>query len=315
MTEPYRVEWQRADSPRGRMRGRLSVPGLEPGLPVSRWDSGEDGPHLLITAGVHGGEYVGIEAARQFAATLDRTPLTRGTVTLVHLANPPAFYAKRQYVVPEDGKNLNRVFPGRPDGSLAERIAHGVMTLARGASHWIDLHSGDLHEALMPFVLYPADGPTREASRRMAEVYGISVLVESGAIEGGTYQAAAASGINAILPESGQMGQLEADAVARHHRGLESVCRLLGLLSGEPLELPIATYTRNTWTRSPRDGLHLPRLEVGQPVTAGQVGAVITDEYGDEVATVSVPHDGVVLFRASSLAICRDDPLFAVIAP
>jgi predicted deacylase len=303
------------DAAAGRRRGRLAVDGLGRGLPVVRMERGS-GPHLVVTAGVHGGEYCGIEGAHAFLAAIPPEGL-HGTVTVLPLANPPAFYAKRQYVVPDDGVNLNRVFPGRADGSIAHRIAHAVMTVARSATHWVDLHSGDLHEALLPFVIYSPEGPPAVAAeaRRMATAYGIPVLVESGAIGGGTYQAAAQAGIPAILPESGQFGQVDPVSVARHRDGLLNVSRTLGLVSGDPTVAPTTTYRQNTWVRSPIDALQRPALRVGEPVRAGQVGTVLLDEYGDIVDTIRVPHDGIILFHATSLAINRDDPLFAVIAP
>lgn len=310
--------WRPTDEqPRGtRVRGRLPVPGLPEGIPVTRVRGIEPGPALLVTAGVHGGEYCGIEAAIQFARALDPAGLC-GEATVLALVNRPAFYAKRQYVVPEDGLNVNRVFPGRPDGSLAERLAHAVMTVAATAQHWVDLHSGDLHEALWPFVIYSPDGPARVArtASRMAEAYGIPVLVESPVLAGGTYQAATRAGIAAILAESGQMGQLEPAGVARHVAGLQNVCRVLGLINEPAQVFDTTTYTQHLWVRSPREALQHPQVRVGQAVQAGEPGSVLTDEFGDVLDRVAVPHDGRVLFHATSLAINADDPLFAVVAP
>ena len=69
------------------------------------------GKTLVVTAGVHGCEYVGIQALRRLAADLDPARLS-GNVILLPLANPSAFYAGAKQVVPEDGVNLNRAFPG-----------------------------------------------------------------------------------------------------------------------------------------------------------------------------------------------------------
>ncbi len=310
--------WQPSDTQaRGtRVRGRLPVPGLPGGIPVTRVRGLEAGPSLLVTAGVHGGEYCGIDAAMQFAKGLDPSGLC-GDVTVLALVNRPSFYAKRQYVVPEDGLNVNRVFPGRPDGSLAERLAYAVMTVAATAQHWVDLHSGDLHEALWPFVIYSPDGPPTlaQTARRMAEAYGIPVLVESPALAGGTYQAGTRAGIAAILAESGQMGQLEPASVTRHVTGLQNVYRVLGLAQEPAQVFETTTYTQNLWVRSPREALQHPQVRVGQAVQAGEAGAILTDEFGDVLDRIAVPHDGRVLFHATSLAINADDPLFAVVAP
>jgi predicted deacylase len=309
------VVWE-ANGEGGRQLGRLPVAGWSRSLPVIRVDSARPGPHLLVTAGVHGGEYCGIEGAHAFLAALSPDRL-HGRVTVLPLCNPPAFYAKRQYVVPDDGVNLNRVFPGREDGTLAERLAHAIMTLARTATHWVDLHSGDLHEALLPFVIYSPEGPpaVAEEARRMALAYGIPVVVESASIGGGTYQAAAQAQIPAILPESGQTGLVDPESVARHRDGLLNLCRVIGLLQEPPVEFSSMTYRQNIWVRAPYDALQRPVIRVGEQVRAGQPGAVLLDEYGRERECIPVPHDGVVLFHATSLAITQDDPLFAVAAP
>lgn len=302
--------------PELRQRGSIPIPDADFTVPFIHITGAAPGPALLVTGGVHGGEYCGIQAALDFANQVNPAALA-GHLTVVPLANPPAFYAKEQYVVPEDGKNLNRAFPGNPDGTLAERMAYALMRVATAHEYWVDLHSGDLHEALLPFVIYSPNGPAAVAAeaRRMATAYGIPVLVESASIAGGSYAAAAEAGIAAILPESGQMGQVDAGSIARHREGLKRVCQALAMLPGQPPAFGHTVHTQSMWTHAPQSGLHYPLLEVGQVVAAGQPGAVVRDAYGDVRATVLVPHDGRVLFRATSLAIAQGDPLFAVIAP
>jgi hypothetical protein len=115
-----------------------------------------DGPHLTVIAGVHGTEYTSIAAARELIAELRPAELS-GTVTVAPLINLPAFWARSPFVVPLDGQNLNRSFPGDPRGSAAGRIAAAVTErLIKGSDYLIDLHAGDLPEALEPFVFYDA---------------------------------------------------------------------------------------------------------------------------------------------------------------
>ena len=304
----------------GTERGYLDVDGTAVKIPYTRVEGRQAGPHLLVTGGVHGGEYPGIEAAIRFASMLDPRTL-RGGVTIIHMANPPAFYGKSQYVVRLDGKNLNREFPGSARGTVSQRMAYAVFQLARHADAWVDLHGGDIHEALVPFVIYsPLGNPAvAERSRSMAHAYGISVLVESASLEGGSYATASLNGIAAILAESGQMGQLDEAAVQRHLDGLFRVLHLLGMLDHPGLsEIPPDShrvYTRNLWVHAPVGGLHYPAVRVGDEVRKGQIGARIQNEWGEVVAEMAAPSDGRVLFQATSLAITPGDPLFAVVAP
>src|SRR5580692_11183282 len=101
-----------------------------------------EGPHLTVIAGVHGTEYASIAAARELLAELRPARLS-GTVTVAPLINLPAFWARTPFVVPLDGKNLNRSFPGDANGSAAERIAAAVTErLIKGSDYVIDLHAG-----------------------------------------------------------------------------------------------------------------------------------------------------------------------------
>ncbi len=135
-------------------RGWLPVPGTAIKLPLTVICGAQPGKTLLVTAGVHGGEYPGIESAIQLARSLDPADLS-GNVIVAPIVSPTAFQARLQYRVPEDGQNLNRQFPGKAHGTTSQRIAACVMSeLAAHADTWVDLHGGDIHEELEPFTIY-----------------------------------------------------------------------------------------------------------------------------------------------------------------
>src|SRR5512136_1980015 len=91
-------------------------------IPISVAQGTRPGPVLALTAGVHGMEYPPVLALQRLRATLDARDLA-GTIIMVHVANMPSFLGRTIYYSPIDGKNLNRVFPGKPDGTISERIA------------------------------------------------------------------------------------------------------------------------------------------------------------------------------------------------
>ena len=128
-------------------------------------------------------------------------------------------------MVPLDGKNLNRSFPGDARGSAAERIAAAVTEeLIKGSDYVIDLHAGDLPEALEPFVFYDAS-PVERQARELALAYGLGHMVRQSSdgrtVAGSTSAAAADLGIPSFTAESGECGILARDAVDRHLRGLQ----------------------------------------------------------------------------------------------
>ncbi len=212
-------------------RRTLDLAGID--VPVVELAGTQDGPHLTVIAGVHGCEYASIAGVRQWSAGLAARDL-RGRVTVVPVLNMPAFTARSPFVVPEDGKNLNRCFPGDPAGTLAERLAHATFTqLIEGSDALVDAHCGDLPEALEPFALYEA-GPAQDQALALAVGYGLGYVIrqEAGpgrAVGGTTSAAAAAAGIPAITAEAGGCGLVEQAAVELHVRGLDRVLGVLGM--------------------------------------------------------------------------------------
>ena len=222
-----------------------------------------DGPRLCVLAGVHGCEYSGIAAVGRFMRTLDTDALS-GTVVAVPIVSPAMFAGRAAFLSPADGKNPNRCFPGDPDGTYSEQLAHHVFTeLIAPSDALVDVHGGDLVEALEPFTLHD-ESPVGDRARAMAVAYGLPYVVcpepDGTSIGGTTSEAAAAAGIPAITPEAGGCGLLEDDAIAAHVRGLENVLRVLGMLPGE-VEPPDAAA-------APRPPLHLAAGEGRRLVAA-----------------------------------------------
>jgi predicted deacylase len=291
------------------------VPGTQIRLPLTLIHGVRPGKTLLVTGGIHGGEYPGIEAAIQLARTLDPAMMS-GSAMVVSIANPTAFQARMQYHVPEDGLNLNRQFPGRAIGTVSQRLAACLMSvLVSSADAWVDLHGGDIHEDLVPFTIYSGSAApeARDESARLAAAYGISYLVETDSVRGATYGAAAAAGIPGILAEAGGVGQLDPEAVAIHCRGLQNVLRALEILPGaaEPTEPTILLRTFQVVT-SEQAGCWYAAVQVGETVTEGQPIGQLRDYFGDTLAQVLAPISGVVLYRVTSLAVDQGDPLVGI---
>jgi predicted deacylase len=96
-------------------------------IPITVFHGASNGPVLALTMGVHGYEYPPILAGQELLSRIDAAQL-KGTVIVVRLAHVEAFENRVPYVNPHDRKNLNRVFPGRADGTQSERIAWALTT-------------------------------------------------------------------------------------------------------------------------------------------------------------------------------------------
>lgn len=304
-------------APGTKATGYLDVPGTPIRMPVTVVNGGTPGPRLSITAGVHGGEYPGIEAAIRTAAALDPKEV-RGQVVIVHIVDVPSFQGRNIYICPLDGKNPNRVFPGNPDGTASERLAHTLFTeVIASGQFYVDLHGGDINEALLPFTILLDSGAADvdAAALDLARVYGIRYVVR-GRVSGGTYSAAAQRRIPAILTEAGGQGLLQRDALEIHLRGLRNVLRHLKITPGapEPVE-PITELTEMHWVRSAHTGLFYPEIAPGDRVTKGQRVGETRDYFGASLAEITAPATGVVLFTVTTPATNPSDPMFAVGAP
>ena len=288
-------------------------------VPVIEVTSDAPGPRLSVIAGVHGCEYASMAGVRRWVSGLPGRSL-RGTVKVVPVVNLPAFRARSPFIVPEDGKNLNRCFPGSPDGTLAERLAFAVFDqVITGSDAVVDVHAGDLVEALEPFVMYDG-GPAEDFARGLAAAYGIRYVVRQApgpgqTVAGSSSAAAAAACIPAITAEAGGCGLVTEAAVAAHVRGLDGVLRYLEMSPGGPApSTPTPVYlNRFIWPRTAAAGWWEPAVRVGEEVSAGQVlGTVSTIDGGAVLETVTATAGGVILFVTSSPAVAADGLLLGL---
>lgn len=286
---------------------RSSAPALA-GLewPVFEASGASDRPRACLLAGVHGCEYSSIAAVVAFMRALDVSELL-GSIVAVPIVSPTSFWARSPFVVPEDGRNLNRAFPGDPNGSFTDVLAHHVFSeFVTGSDVLIDLHGGDMVEALEPFALYDDSG-VRQRSERLARAFGLRYVVcdTTDTLGGTTSAAAAAAGIASFIAEAGGRGLLERTEVERHGRGLRSALRAADVLDGEP-DPPLQgqqLVERFLWLRTTAGGWWQPAVEVGEIVAAGERLGTVLDGFGEVIDTITAPETGVPLFLTSSPAV------------
>lgn len=271
------------------------------------------GPAVLITAGIHGSEYPAIDAAVRLGALLDPHSM-RGQVLVLPLMNPGAFWQRAAYVVPEDGQNLNRAFPGKADGSFSERLAWQLVQKAiRHADAYIDMHGGDMPEALVPFSIYQASGDAAvdAKSDSMACAFGSSSLLvqrhRTDSLSGMTIGAAAALGIPAIIAEDGGAGLYDAAIAKTMVSGAQNVLRSLDVLTDAPATfISPDRYAGFLWPRSRLAGFFRPSVSVGDSVAVGDTIGILNDFFGQETETIIAEAAGRILFLVTSPAISEN---------
>lgn len=293
-------------------------------IPVTTIRGAEPGPVLALIAGNHGYEYPPILALQQFRNRLDPRKL-RGTVVLVHVANMPSFLGRTIYFSPVDGKNLNRVYPGRSDGTVSERIAFAITNeVIEKSDYVLDLHCGDGNESLRPYVYQTVTGDEKMDSdiARLTRAFGIDhILIDRGRPTDPARSlycstTAITRGKPAVTVESGFLGTSDPACVEIIVRGIEGVLFELNMLDSGPAPLATAIYLDPSEVlASPETGILYPHVQRDQTVSKGAVLAHITDFFGKQIAEVQAPFDGVVLYIVATPPITRGQPVACIGAP
>jgi len=272
-------------------------------FPVGEICGAEDGPTLALVAGVHGSEFCGTQAVIEVFRKTDPAKL-KGKLIAVPIYNLPAFLNHAGFVVPLDGKNPMRTFPGRTDGTFSEVMAYHFLNylLDSKPDFLIELHGGDIPEALVPYIMAVTTGnPALDARiKTLAEVYNISWVIHADASKpmtgpGSMYRNMAANGVPAILTESGQQGILDFDYVKIHETGITNVMKKMGMIEGDPvLTEKIMNMENGCAVRCEKPGLWYPFVKLRQMVKKDEKIGEIREIFGDLIADVRSPMDGIV---------------------
>ena len=127
-------------------------------IPVAVAHGTKPGPVLALLAGAHGTEYASIIALEKLIGEIDATQLS-GTVIILPLVNVPSFVKVVPHLNPTDGKNMNRMYPGKADGTQTDRASYLITTqVVEQADHVIDFHGGDIDESLRPYAYWNKTG-------------------------------------------------------------------------------------------------------------------------------------------------------------
>lgn len=287
-------------------------------VPFSIIHGAKPGPVLALIAGVHGQEYTPVLALQRLRTAIDPATLA-GTVIMVHVANMPSYTGRTIYYSPADRKNLNRVFPGRADGTLSERIADRITReVIDRATHVVDLHAGDGNESLRPYVYWITTGAPEvaEIGRKMALASGFDHIV----IDRGRPTDAAKSvylsntailrGKPALTVESGFLAVSDEPSIARLERAVAGWLKLLGMRATGPDPVEHAVWIDRSEVLTSRfTGIWYPLVERGHTVAQGTIVGRITDFFGKTLQEIRAPLAGAVLYVVGTPAMNEGEPV------
>lgn len=289
--------------------------GLRVSVPLVLMAGVRPGPRLYLGAGIHGDEVTAVGIAGAVLAQVRPEDLA-GSIVCVPVQNPLALHADHRLALSHYLKSpLDQApadpwsaFPGNPDGSLAERLAHQLFALITACDYAIDMHTPTRGGRYVPVCILPPAGLGTAARRaeELAVAFGSGHVMKTDAgmyVRDGILSVEATRrGVAAFTFETGEGGRLEAELVAAGARCVRNALRHLGMLSGEP-EPPARTLRMRAFrgVRSTRGGLLFTDVPLGSMVRRGQPLARIVSVWGDEVEAIAAPADGLFV-RATTLS-------------
>ncbi|MGH7072310.1 MAG: succinylglutamate desuccinylase/aspartoacylase family protein [Acetobacteraceae bacterium] len=281
-----------ARSERGKItRGYVEL-GAYPDAPVTSAvmiATGErDGPTLWVQAGIHGPEVVGQLAIHRFLAVLDLAALS-GRIVFLMIANPLGFRGYNR-LTPQDGANLNRIFPGHASGSVSEQLAHRLLTLSVATGDvMLDLHSGgDL--TITPFYVIYRKGLGEASTRSATFSRAVGSRLQWGSdeswLDGAAFTHFTRAGKPALVVESGGGARVRDEDIANLHGSITGLCQAVEMLPGAPLQAQNVRYGGNAvHLKATAGGFWQPLVSPGDDVSQGQPLGRIVDIFGDVVET------------------------------
>src|SRR5688572_6191574 len=290
-------------------------------IPITIVNGAAPGPVLALIAGTHGMEYVPIIALQRMRDAIDARTL-RGTIVMVHVANMPSFLGRTIYYSPVDGKNLNRVYPGKADGTISERIADVITReVITRATHVIDLRCGDGNESLRPYSYWITTGDPKvaQAGRAMALAFGLDHIVvdrerpvdPKASIY--TSNTAITRGKPALTTETGALAAVDEASIGMVERGVAGLMKHLGMRpeGPAPVSAPIL-LERSEVLRAAVTGIFYAEIERGHTVAKGTRLGYITDFHGRTIEEVRAPFDGEVLYVVATPPVSKGEPVAMV---
>ncbi|WPR77183.1 M14 family metallopeptidase [Algoriphagus sp. NG3] len=282
----------------------------------------EQGPTFTVLAGIHGFEYPPILAVQRILKTIDPWQL-KGSLIIVPVASEASFYGRSVFIHPKDGKNLNRVFPGKAQGSATEKIAAFISREIIPISDvFLDIHGGDAGEDLLPFVCYyeRKDAPAQvELAKRLTIAAGFEYnVIYPYALKAGqpseyAFKEAVQQGKTALSIEAGKLGSTDSEDIEIIEKGIWNMLREMKMISGT-----VQKDVDQKWIYSPNymkasnSGIFYSTIKAGDQVSKGEYLGSITTVFGEVIQEIHSEYEGIVLYKIGSPPVNRGETMFCI---
>ncbi len=279
-------------------------------MPVHVIHGNKEGPRMFVSAAIHGDEIIGTEIIRRLMK-LKKINKLRGTLIAVPVVNVYGFLQQSRYS--PDRRDLNRFFPGSEKGSLTSQLADiFIDEIVNNSTHGIDLHAGSNHRTNLPQIRADIDNPE---TLRLAEAFGVPVIINASIRDGSLRQAVAEKGIPFLLYEAGEALRFDEVAIRAGTRGIISVMEIIGMLRPsrarkKAIEPLIADAT--TWIRAPASGILHMDVPLGAKVGKNKKIGEIADPFGSHEVAIESPVSGMVIGRLNLPLVHQGDAVIHI---
>lgn len=280
-------------------------------IPIIIKRSKIDGPTVLFTAGIHGDEINGIEIVRQLITKKINNPKI-GTIICIPIINMFGYInMSRQF---PDGRDLNRVFPGRKSGSLASRFAYHILTeIMPLVDYAIDFHAGGASRFNAPQIRL---APNQPELKQLADVFNAPFTLFSKNISGSFRNSSQKLNVKMLLFEGGKSLDINTEVADLGTEGVKRVLSFLGMLDPKLLVLNTTSnsiyISKSTWVRAQFSGLLHDHNKIGSFVKKGEILATITDPFGNFEQKVKAPNDGYIINANHAPIVYQGDAIFHI---
>ncbi|TPN87645.1 succinylglutamate desuccinylase/aspartoacylase family protein [Aquimarina algicola] len=280
-------------------------------IPIIIERSKKPGPTVLITAGIHGDEINGVEVVRQIIAKKINKP-AKGSIICIPVLNVFGFLSMNRFF--PDGRDLNRVFPGTKNGSLASRFAYQfVNEILPAVDFCLDFHTGGASRFNAPHIRV---APNNEKLITLAKIFNAPFILLSKNLEGSYRATCAKKEVDILLFEGGKSQNSSKEIAIEGVEGTMRILHHLEMLSTK-FELPVRESNsliikKSAWIRAKYSGLLHIKIPVGKHVEKGEILATITDPYGKMRHVVKASDEGYVINVNEAPIVYKGDAIFRI---
>ena len=270
----------------------------------------KEGPIMFVSAAIHGDEVIGAEIVKRLLARKELLNI-QGILICIPIVNPYGYNNNIRYL--PDRRDLNRCFPGSPNGSLAARIAHTFLNeVVVKCNYGIDIHSGAIHRTNFPQIRLELKDPEEI---KLARAFGAPVILNSPLRPGTLRKAAQEKGVKTILYEGGEALRFDEHAINVAVNGVLNVMREIGMLQKKKdkgMPIPVMTARSSHWIRAQNSGSLTILKNLGAFVQTGELLGVVSDPFGRKQTYVTASQTGIIVGEITMPLVNKGDALFHV---